>query len=110
MSKAKKKTQEPVRRLKFNGKDGQPYIVAIPARDLEEHELIRLAEEWDMSIDAFIEMLCSDTPGRRVTAGVPLYSVAKPHVCPECEQDFDVWEDFHTHALTHVNQEEQNHG
>ncbi len=104
MSKRKAKPTPPegARRLKFNGENGKPYITGIPARDLEHHELIELSLQHDMSVDDFTAMLCTKIPGRQTTAGKPLYSPNKPHVCPECGKEFTVWEKLHDHALKHV--------
>lgn len=111
MPKRKPKTETPppeggeIHRLKFNGKDGYPFIIGIPARDLEHQELLELSMARYLPLDDFITLLCAATPGRQLKGGTPLYSPAKPHICPECKQEFDVWGDLHNHALTHVNQE-----
>ena len=98
------------RRLTYNGGESGPNINGIPARDLEHHELLHLSECWDMPTDAFIEMLCSDTRGRRITAGKPLYSLAEPYICPEENEVFEEWEAFHDHALTHTEKEVESNG
>jgi hypothetical protein len=109
MSKRKAKeapAKEDVRRLRFNGENGSPFIPGIPARDLEHQDLIELSLSRGCAIDALVTLLCSDTPGRRIRAGKPLYSVNKPHICPQCEEEFVLWDKFHKHALTHVNENE----
>lgn len=104
MSKRKRAEPPPeqTRRLKFNGDNGYPFIIGIPARDLEERELIELSLVKGMTVDNFTAMLCTPVPGRQIADGKPLYSPNKPYLCPECGAEFTVWDDMHEHALEHV--------
>jgi len=81
--------------LAYHGKNGNPYIMCIPARDLSLHELISLAIEQKKSMEEFIELLCS----RKNTAGEPLYSRSHDHQCSVCGKPYTTWNGLHRHTL-----------
>ena len=96
---AKKKTPatpEPQpTRLVYNGKDGYPYLMGIPARDIEYDELVSIALKQECEVADLIRSLTSSP----MDSGEKLYSESSAHVCPECDQEFDDWNALHKHTI-----------
>lgn len=102
----KKKVAKPddVRRLKYNGKDGKPFItspVLVPARDLEYYDLANLATEMGCAIGEVVDLLTDGSPGRQSWDKRPLYEASEPWSCEICKKKFQDWTDYHEHMLGH---------
>lgn len=62
-------------KLRYNGKDGKPYILMVPARDLTSDDVAAIGEQWGVSPDKVVALLTDGAPGRRVASGRPLYEL-----------------------------------
>jgi hypothetical protein len=80
------------------GKDGYPYIMDIPARDLTLYDLHELSIKFNLSVEAVVDWLCHPP------SGVALYTQQQAEfwICEICSKEYKTWEGYHKHTLTHV--------
>lgn len=81
--------------LKYLGANGSPYIVGIPARDLNLNDLIWIAYNRGVSFDEVVSYLAQDT--------IPvLYKIDNTYTCESCGKQYKSWGAYHKHVLGHT--------
>lgn len=94
MAKKKPKKKPDMPRLQYLGKDGNPYITGIPARDLDTIDLVNLCVERGQTMPELIEMLTNPPNNRE-----PLYALNSRYSCETCQLEFKTWNGMHEHIL-----------
>jgi len=85
----------PVNKLKFLGKDGHPFIMNVPARDLSPMDLQDLAAAQFNTLNyaATAADVCAFLIGSGLYAQDDLYT------CPDCGKSYKTWDGYNQHVM-----------
>lgn len=82
--------------LRYKGKDGYPFIMGVPARDLDIEDIYQASFTLNITAGELVERLST---GKQLNGG-SLYEREDIYLCIECGKEYKTWDGLHNHVLT----------